>query len=115
MFHTCQAKQAFHVYLIKLFERELLKKNPNSFWNTAFPTTFISNFLSFSAGDQSSPPSEGLAEAFAVPCVKAGIACPSQLGMAYTWHCQTSPTGDIPRAAADGKSIFAPGHCQAVL
>lgn len=34
---------------------------------TALSTTFFSNLLSFSAGDQSSPLSESLAELFAVP------------------------------------------------
>lgn len=95
--------------------KESYLKKPKQLLEHSLPHYFTSIFLRFSAGDQSSPPSEGLAEAFAVPCVKAGIACPSQLGMAYTWHCQTSPTGDIHRAAADGKSIFAPEHCQAVL
>lgn len=79
---------------------------------------FISICLSFSAGDQSSPLSKGLAEPLAVPHVKAGIAClllaaELQLGTAYTTSPGTAkPVSEvkIPGVAAVGKSLFAPKH-----
>lgn len=63
---------------------------------------FISIPLGFPAGDQSSPLPQGLAEPFAVPLVKAGIAClpPGCRAAAghslhrLSWHRKTSLAGE---------------------